>query len=268
MNICKFINTQKHSDTIQVINFVYEKEACFPREYLLLSTYSLALVTGGRGVLHTPSEAHPIGEGDLFMTFPARGHYIENTGGLRYIYISFAGLRVQTLLQRLKISWDSPVFPGFRFLTDLWETVFAASNDQNSDLFCESLILQTFAYICRDKEEKGYGEKTNNLLLAKEYIDLHYTDSALTLNSVSQRFSYNPKYFSAAFKKMVRVNFSEYLKIKRLSYAASLIESGITNIADLAELCGYKEPLYFSKSFKKQYGMSPRQWYGKKETQG
>ena len=105
-------------------------------------------------------------------------------------------------------------------------------------------------------------------MLAKEYIDLHYTDSALTLNSVSQRFSYNPKYFSAAFKKMVRVNFSEYLKIKRLSYAASLIESGITNIADLAELCGYKEPLYFSKSFKKQYGMSPRQWYGKKETQG
>ena len=59
---------------------------------------------------------------------------------------------------------------------------------------------------------------------------------------------------------MVRISFSEYLKMKRLAYAVTLIESGITNVNDLAELCGYKEAPYFSKCFKKEYGVSPKRW--------
>lgn len=263
MNICKFISTQKHGESINIINFVYEKEARFKQDYILLSTYTLALVTKGTGFLHTNSGTYAIGEGDLFMTFPARAYYIENSGNLQYIYISFTGLRAQALMQRLKISYTSPVFYEFGFLIDTWEKVFSVSNDKNNDLFCESLILYSFAHICRDTEEHSYEKKVNNLLLAKQYIDLNYTDSDLNLRSISEKFSYSPKYFSAAFKKMVRINFSEYLRIKRLSYAVILLEGGITNTSDLAELCGYKEPLYFSKSFKMQYGMSPKQWYRK-----
>ena len=263
-NICKFVSTQKHNDSINIINFVYEKEAFFKQDYIFLSTYSLALVTKGTGFLHTHSDVFTLAKGDLFMTFPARAYYIENAGDLQYIYISFTGLRIQSLMQRLKISHASPVFHKLDFLIDIWENVISVSNDKNNDLLCESLILYSFAHICRNAEETGYEKKVNNLLLAKQYIDLNYTDSSLNLNSISEQFSYNPKYFSSAFKKMVRINFSEYLKIKRLNYALSLIESGITNTSDLAELCGYNEPLYFSKSFKHQYGMSPKQWYRQK----
>jgi len=259
-NICKFVSTQKHDESINIINFVYEKEATFKQDYIIGSTYTLAVVTGGSGNLHTPLGDFPLGKGDLFFTFPAKAYYIENTGSLRYVYISFTGLRVQALLQRLSIGYAAPVFHGFDHLIDPWEQEFNIANDANADLFCESLILHTFAFLCRSKEETGYAEKANNLLLAKQYVDLNFTDSELNVQTVSERFSYNPKYFSAAFKKMVRVNFSEYLKQKRLSYALSLIKAGITNTSDLADLCGYREPLYFAKSFKKQYGFSPKQW--------
>ena len=53
---------------------------------------------------------------------------------------------------------------------------------------------------------------------------------------------------------------SEYLKEKRLEYALTLIKSGITGTAELAELCGYKDPLYFSKCFKKFTGRTPTEY--------
>ncbi len=260
MNICKFVSTKKYDDSINIINFVYEKEACFKQDYTISSTYSLAIVTNGNGILHTHTGNFSLGRGDLFLTFPAKAYFIENTGDLHYIYISFIGLRAQTLIQRLKIFHTSPVFREFDFLIDTWEKNFEISNDKNIDLFCESLILYSFGFMCSESQETGHKEKINNILLAKQYVDLNYTNNELNLKTVSEKFSYNTKYFSAAFKKLVKINFSEYLRIKRLSYAVSLIEVGITNTSDLSELCGYKEPLYFSKSFKKQYGVSPKQW--------
>ncbi len=259
-NICRFITTKKYDESINIINLVYEKEADFKQEYIFPSTYALALVTDGKGILHTYAGNFEIAKGDLFITFPAKAYYIENIHGLKYIYITFTGLRAQVLMQRLKIVYTSPVFHGYEFLTDIWEGVLSISNDKNIDLFCEGLILHTFGFLCRDNSEETHSVKTNNILLAKQYIDANYTDSELNLKTVSQKFSYNSKYFSDAFKKMVRISFSEYLKNKRLGYAISLIESGITNVGDLAELCGYKEAPYFSKCFKKEYGVSPKKW--------
>lgn len=260
-NICKFVNTVKHNETINIINFVYEKQADFQQTYLIVSTYSLAIVTNGGGVLHTSDGAFPLERGCLFMTFSAKPYYIENSGDLAYIYISFMGLRASALIERLKISYNCPVLSGFEQLIGQWENAFSVITDANTDLICEGLLLHTFGHICGGNDEKESTDKSSNLLKAKQYVDQNYTDSMLDLNFVSHRFSYDPKYFSAAFKRMVRVNFSEYLKDKRLEYAVTLIKSGITGTAELAELCGYKDPLYFSKCFKKKYGTSVKNWY-------
>ena len=44
--------------------------------------------------------------------------------------------------------------------------------------------------------------------------------------------------------------------------AAELLVSdanaGARTIADIAPLCGFHDPLYFSKMFKKKYGIAPR----------
>ena len=50
----------------------------------------------------------------------------------------------------------------------------------------------------------------------------------------------------------------EYVVTQRISHARFIIESGdFDSIAEVAELVGYNDPLYFSKAFKKIYGFSP-----------
>lgn len=54
----------------------------------------------------------------------------------------------------------------------------------------------------------------------------------------------------------------------RMELAATLLKSGISNrysaysVSQIAEACGFADPLYFSKVFKKHYGASPAV-YGK-----
>lgn len=262
-NICKFVSTRTVREEINIIHFVYEKNAQFAPRFILPSTYSVAFVTQGEGILHTANGAHTIASGDFFVIFSAQAYYIENVQGLNYIYITFVGSRAPALMERLQLSNRKPVYREYGFLRELWENSFDKVTEENIDMLCEGLLLYTLSFICREKEEAAAGENANGILLVKQFVDNHFSDETVSLGSVSKHFSYNPKYLSGAFKKMMRIGFTEYLTEKRLSYAASLIENGMSNVGDLAEMCGYSDAMYFSKVFKKRYGVSPKQYVQK-----
>ena len=51
---------------------------------------------------------------------------------------------------------------------------------------------------------------------------------------------------------------NQYITEKRLSYAQSLIDDGdFATISEISQSVGYSDPLYFSRLFKKKYGISP-----------
>ena len=55
----------------------------------------------------------------------------------------------------------------------------------------------------------------------------------------------------------------KYLTDRRLQTAASMLTSQYNdgNVTEVAHLCGFREPLYFSRMFKKKYGLSPSFYY-------
>ena len=57
----------------------------------------------------------------------------------------------------------------------------------------------------------------------------------------------------------MHINITEYLNITRIHHACTLMEQGFTCVKDIAFLCGYKDSLYFSRVFKKEMCVSPRE---------
>ncbi len=78
----------------------------------------------------------------------------------------------------------------------------------------------------------------------------------------------NYDYMRKLFKKEVGATPHEYLLGLRMRRAQTLISSGVSSgygvltVAQIAESCGFAEPLYFSRVFKKYFGVSPS-LYGK-----
>ena len=83
-------------------------------------------------------------------------------------------------------------------------------------------------------------------------------------------------YFNSGYLNNSRLDFKDYSRPlvvgscgtyrlkKRLSLrmvnAQSLLENTEYNIGEIAEIVGYDNPLYFSRVFKKEYGVSPAQY--------
>ncbi len=94
-------------------------------------------------------------------------------------------------------------------------------------------------------------------------IKKNISDSTFSLEDSIKLLPLNYDYVRKLFKKEMGVTPHEYLVDCRMGLARELITSGVGNrysnysVGQIAEACGFAEPLYFSRVFKKYFGMSP-----------
>lgn len=259
-NVCKFIPAKQYDEAINPINFVYETDPSFMKDLELRAFHIMYLVTEGNGVLHLPHRSFRIKQGDLFFTFPATPFRIESTDHLTYLYISFIGIRGSMILDNLQLHKDC-ILEDYAFLIPFWMNALKTASQNNVSLLAESVLLYTFAHIARDRaKEEKLTAASETVLIVKKYIDDHFSDPSLSLGTICDHLSYNSKYISNAFKKQMGVGLNEYMRTTRIRQACALMERGFTCIGEIALFCGYSDPLYFSKSFKRTVGTTPREY--------
>lgn len=90
----------------------------------------------------------------------------------------------------------------------------------------------------------------------KNYLHQNYS-SKITLEGLCSIFYCSRANLTGSFRKTFHVSIHEYLTRIRLSQAAVLLESSNFSIEQIAERCGFSDQNYFSKVFRKHYGMPP-----------
>jgi two-component system response regulator YesN len=105
-------------------------------------------------------------------------------------------------------------------------------------------------------------QNTTEMLLekAKDYITRNYGDNELSIQKVADYLHISPSYLSMIFKKDAGVTFLKYLVNIRLEAAKDLLGNSDLKTSEIAEKIGYPEINYFSYFFKKNFGMSPREY--------
>lgn len=102
----------------------------------------------------------------------------------------------------------------------------------------------------------------NNSITAriKYYMNNHYYEPTISLQSVSDEFEMNPCYLSRLFSEKEKVNFSDYLAGLRISKAIEMIKTTNMKIYEICDKVGYSNTEHFSRIFKKITGKSPKQY--------
>lgn len=120
-------------------------------------------------------------------------------------------------------------------------------------------------------QEEGQRQGSAKRLISKavSFINEHYADDSLSLQHTASALFVNPSYLSHVFKKETSESFVEYVTNVRLGKAMELLSQGSTSdefivpkVATIAHQVGYRDPFYFSKCFKKKYGITPNKVYG------
>ena len=95
---------------------------------------------------------------------------------------------------------------------------------------------------------------------ALRYIDSHYSDDDISLDSVAIASNISANYLSALFSQKVGLSFVEYVTKKRMDRAKQLLKKTDKRSGEIALEVGYKDPRYFSFVFKKKTGCTPSQY--------
>lgn len=99
------------------------------------------------------------------------------------------------------------------------------------------------------------------VIKTRNYIRLHYQETDLTLVRISESMFVSSSYLSSLFRKETGMSVTDFILECRMRKAARLIEKAQDyTLAVIAEQCGYNDPYYFSRSFKKYYGISPARY--------
>ena len=124
---------------------------------------------------------------------------------------------------------------------------------ENAIAYAEKIITQ--AIILRDQNS---GNKNHCILKsAVDYIDSHYMEDEISLNTVANVANVSANHFSALFSQNMGQTFIEYLTTLRMNKAKELLRCTGMRSSEIAGEVGYKDAHYFSYLFKKTQGMTP-----------
>lgn len=94
---------------------------------------------------------------------------------------------------------------------------------------------------------------------AIRYLSVHYSEP-VTLAGAARSAGVHPSYLSSLFRKVTGLTFKDYLNQIRIEHALELLKNTDYPIMEIAISCGFNDQSYFTKVFKKQTGMTPRQF--------
>lgn len=105
--------------------------------------------------------------------------------------------------------------------------------------------------ICTNDRDKEFADRLAILIKAS------ISDPQLMIDDIADRMNMGRSIFYRKVKGVTGYTPNEYIRILRLKKAAELLEQGELNVSEVAFQVGISDPFYFSKCFKKQFGISP-----------
>ncbi len=101
--------------------------------------------------------------------------------------------------------------------------------------------------------------------MARSYIEANYESAELCLQNIAANVFASQCHLSFIFKKEAGMSIVEYITDIRMVKAKELMDLGGNKLHEIAGIVGYKDPYYFSRCFRKRFGVSPSEYITSKK---
>lgn len=129
-------------------------------------------------------------------------------------------------------------------------------NSQKTIAGLQKEMIHKYCLLVKNHSLKGYSHFIRKLLTQ---IDIDLT-ADLSLSAQAALLRVSPCYLSSLFKKEVGITLTEYVTTKRIEYAVFLLNTTNLQVQSIALHCGIPDVNYFSKTFKRYIGKTPKEY--------
>lgn len=214
--------------------------------------WELICCTGGGGEILWQGEPLPYAEGEVLVIPPRLLHCNYSDKGFTNIHVRMERDCTLAVTGVIKIADDAE-----RHIRTCFEAAFYHFNGEKDK---RSLLLSAYGNLIASYVAAFRGRSELSPVTEKIKGDIlkNFPSAEYRLDVFLRSLSFNYDYLRKLFKRETGVTPHEYLTAMRMQTAEKLLSGdNLYNVSEVAEMCGYCEPLYFSRVFKKTYGVSP-----------
>ena len=192
-----------------------------------------------------------------------------NTDRPEVYWVHFTGSEVKNLLRKygikdgMNVIYSGTSLEYTRIFKQMIYELQLCQVDypQLLSMLLQQIFILLHRQLTRDRTIKNeYLE--SEMELATQYFNENYnTDISIENYAASRGMSIS--WFIRNFKKYSKITPMQYLVSLRITNAQILLETTNYSISEIAAIVGYDNPLYFSRIFRKQKGVSPKQYRDK-----
>lgn len=244
----------------------------------------LTVILGGRAVHIVDGQKYDLKAGDVFVINEDISHGYEDVHNLKLCNIMFEFGKLLDYDAELK------KLPGFQSLFIL-EPYYRREHKFESKLVLDPITLkfvENMIYVLlQEFEEKKEGfksviktyfislvvylsrqftinqspssKKLFQLATAITFIENNYV-SAIKISRIAAMAFLSERHFIRVFKQLYKVTPTEYIIQHRLGHACNLMNNTSLGITQIALESGFGDLAYFSRLFKKRFGITPKEF--------
>ena len=243
--------------------------------------YEVTLVVSGEAKYHINDYVCTVKPGDVYVVKERSAHWYSEVSNLEIIILmyypdvfSFADAQLLSLPGFISLFILKPeirIHKNYPFMLSLskedMDYVTATTKFIRQEIEKETkypyvvklYVFALFAYLTV-KFSVNYEEPRTALMLSQalRYMQDNM-DSQINIPDIAAKLYVSERHLSRIFRECFDCTPGDYLTKMRMNNALKLLSKGNMKIEEVAALCGYEDPAYFSRIFKKSFGISPRQ---------
>ena len=215
----------------------------------------------GQGWVVINGELTRLRAGKLYLIPP---HVNQSYGTSSQLVTEWVHFRLQSSLLDIKLGSSSKVYHFSKATTMRWAPVcrmidpFMRDHSTYYAFQIHAMLLELVGITL-----KGQAQESNRVSLARErlapalqFLDVHATKHP-SLNDVARTVNLSSEHFHRLFHAIFHTTPHQYALARRMTLAKNLLAEGHFCVAEVAERCGYEDAFYFSRVFRRHFGVSP-----------
>jgi len=223
------------------------------------------LTLKGRGWFSTPGEEggrmRPVPAGSAFLASPDIPFLYRYMDGppWEFMYLTFTGPAARMMFSRwrnelgslVRLNRPEPLISRLRELHRLLKGG-ALTDPRTTSGTAYDLLLQIDSALREEESAPSVRQQTEALIRRNL--------QKITVERLAAHWGYEPHYFITWFRRTAGITPGRLIRDIRLEAAGEYLIHSPRSISDIAGLAGFEDPLYFSRSFRKKNGRSPREF--------
>ncbi len=223
-----------------------------PLEAGTLDYYDLTIVLSGQLHYIINGETVILEEGSLFLLCPGTQRArLAHEEYVQYISFNFRTSEEIELSMPLVMPATSEILALFRAYTPPYFSSAQRGREKASHIV--AYILEALVADSENMHRNPHIQK------AIQYIEGHIFEP-ISLSALAEHLNLSREYTSSLFSEKMGMTLSQFINQRKARRAKEMILDGEMSLEEISRALGYENYSYFSRTFKKNFGVSPRQY--------